>query len=112
MIALASTGWGIAQGRAPGTALASQDYIDIHKLYATYAGAYDTREGEDAVWAETFTPEGWRIKRRAEVARILPLRGSRLAKNKPDAAFYWLLSGIRLCSVVARGHRHPGRTRQ
>jgi hypothetical protein len=58
LIASGSTGWGIAQGRAPGAALTPQDYIDIQRLYATYARAYDAGEGADVVWAETFTSDG------------------------------------------------------
>ena len=58
MIAAAGVGWGFAQARTPNVALSPQDYIDIQTLYATYARAYDTGEGDGKVWADTFTPDG------------------------------------------------------
>ena len=36
--------------------LATQDYIDIEQLYATYNHAIDSGDGEG--WAATFTPDG------------------------------------------------------
>ena len=48
--------WGHAQREAQTSTLTAQDYIDIQQLYARYAQALDTGQGER--FAATFTPDG------------------------------------------------------
>ena len=57
VVAIAAVTWGAAQG-AGRPALSPEDHMAIHELYATYARAYDTNEGDGKVWAETFTADG------------------------------------------------------
>lgn len=45
-----------AAASAQAADLATQDYIDIEQLYATYNHAIDAGDGEG--WAATFTPDG------------------------------------------------------
>jgi hypothetical protein len=53
-LGVAGVGWGFAQQKS--RALTTQDYIDIQQLYANYAHALDTGQGER--FAALFTPDG------------------------------------------------------
>ena len=55
-ILLAGAGWVQAQQKKAAAAFTAQDYLEIQRLYATYAVALDTAQGER--FAATFTPDG------------------------------------------------------
>lgn len=55
-VAVATFGMACATMSANAAELATQDYIEIEQLYATYNHAIDSGDGEG--WAATFTPDG------------------------------------------------------
>lgn len=55
-VAVATFAMACAASSANAAELATQDYIDIEQLYATYNHAIDSGDGEG--WAATFTPDG------------------------------------------------------
>ena len=61
LLVLTTCGWGytafgIASTHAAGTALSTQDYIDIEQNYARYYQTMDA--GDLEAWADTFTDDG------------------------------------------------------
>jgi len=57
MMAGVILGWSVAQSAAtPG--LSPEDHVEIQELYAKYARAYDSNEGNGEAWADTFTEDG------------------------------------------------------